>query len=531
VDLSGRRRSGHPLRWTWFAATGAGFFLLVYSQPTGLPMAFLGGLFALVMLFLRFRAHPACKVDLIKAAALFAVLALPFVFVPWGLGRMFEITSGAEREQSMKALQVTEYTLGAMLWRAPAAFGWGITPVRYGFTLLALAGAVAASAVGFRRRRFHLLFPLFLVVGFLLFLVSRNMAAATYESRYVSTMLPVYVAFCALGLWKLPSLAVVRRVLRARVRRPAAWALAAVAVLLLVRPALLCARLDGSPAPYKRIVEFCDSQLPPGCPVLVDRWFEPWNELKVYPSTNAFFTFTVPNEPVATFIQVKWRDTAKAFFERYPNAAYLEIAKSYWTVPEVGSWDWPREHFAHHVIISNSAGLALRELGLANRGDFYAANTNRLVVELFYDTPEDVVKKARDAGRSLLALYGPGWGYTKTQDYRDWRVLSGSAAVLLYNLTGAPLSAELSLRGVSLGGSKMIRASNGAQHVFPQEQPQDWKIGNALLPPGETILQLGDMLWPSAQNMLLVEDIAIRPAEPAPAAGPAPAPVPAEAAE
>jgi hypothetical protein len=243
--------------------------------------------------------------------------------------------------------------------------------------------------------------------------------------------------------------------------------------------------------------------------VLVDRWFEPWNELRVHPSTNVFFAFTVPNEPLGTFKQVNWRETAKQFFTRYPDAAYLEIAKSFWDVPEIGPWTWPREHFAHHVVIADEAGLKLREWGLAIREDFYAANTNRLVVELFYNTQQDILARAQAEGKPVMVLYGPGWKYTKTNDYRDWRMLEDRAELLIFNLTDQTLGVKVKVFGVAAGGTKRVDFGTEVIQTFEANKPIQWEIGSIIVPPGRNLLRMQDRLWQLARIPLLVGDVGI----------------------
>lgn len=508
-------QNGRPLSKGFFVASAAGLFLLTYSQPTGWPLA---GLTALVVVggiaYSVFkRRDPAAKA--ITVAASYVVIGLPLLFAHWGLKHLILNASGATKAHALAARAVRDEAVWKMATRVLTSFGWGGTPVRAAFTLLVLLLGLAVIVRRGRRDGRLLLLAGLPVLGFALFLLSRASSGVSLEPRYVVALLPVYLAILTLGVVEGADL------LPARFRKPVPLVLAAAAVGLSVYPSWVATKITGKPTPYKDIVAWCDAHLAQGVPVLVDRWFEPWNELKVYPSTNVFFAFTVPNEPVETFKQVNWRDTAKAFFARYPEAAYLEIAKTYWTVPEVGPWTWPREHFARHVAITNEAGLKLRALGLANRDDFYVADTNRLVVDIFYNTTDDVVKKARDEGVRLLVLYGPGWGYTKTQDYRDWRVLRGMGEVSLYNLTDGPLGVRLALRGVSMGGSKMVKSTSGAEHVFPPGQMEEWVIGQAMLPAGRMDIQLVDPLWSSAQNALLVEDLAMQPAAPAPAPAPA----------
>ena len=124
------------------------------------------------------------------------------------------------------------------------------------------------------------------------------------------------------------------------------------------------------------------------------------------------------------------------------------------------------------------------------------------------------MNKARAAGRQVIGLYGEGWSYTKTQDYRDWRVFEDGATLNLYNLTDAPLTVEVSIRALAVSGSKKIRASNGAEHTFPGNQQVDWNIGRLTLAPGVNPLQLADALWSMGKVHLLVDgfDVSMVPA-------------------
>jgi hypothetical protein len=281
----------------------------------------------------------------------------------------------------------------------------------------------------------------------------------------------------------------------------------------LLQPAWYCTQLTGKAVPYKVIKSWFDSHFAKGTPVLVDRWFEPWNELKsTYNSTNVHFTFTIPNEPADVYLKYNWRDTVKGFFQKYPDAAYFEIAKSYYDRPEVGPWDWPEHYFAQRVGITNEAGLKLRGLGLAYREDFYASNSNRMIVTVYYNTRDDILKKAREEGLKTVVLYAPGWGYTKLWrqiqgDFRDWRVLEKESTLDVYNLLDAATNRTVVIRAVSLNGGKRVRASTGAECRFPQGQIDGWRIENVELKPGKNSLTLTDA--GPANSALLIEDVRI----------------------
>jgi hypothetical protein len=287
------------------------------------------------------------------------------------------------------------------------------------------------------------------------------------------------------------------------------------AVVLLIYPAWLCTQLEGKATPYKKITGWVDRNLPSGTPVLVDRWFEPWNELRVYNSTNAFYTFTVPNEPVETFLGNRWRQTAQQFFMRFPDAAYLEITKEYWTVDGVGPWDWPRHFFDRHIAFTNEAGLELRKLGLATRNDFYASNTNRLIVELFYNTPENIARKALAAGQELTVMFGPGWKYMKpwqqTRRFEDYRVMEGQAPLMVYNGSNKERQVRLDVQGVALNGTKRVRIPDGEIYDFPPSRMVTRELGPFAVKPGWNRIVLSDQLWPAAQIPLLVAQCSVYP--------------------
>ena len=479
-----RTRTPDPRPRSLVAEALLGFFLMTYSQPTGWLVAFFLAVVALLGWGDLFRRRVA-RAGGVTAVLLggCVVIGLPLLTTPWALPQLLKISSGAIKEQSLKAFVVSTETFGSMLFKAATSFAWGATPLRatltFGVLLLGLWALMRRS----RREPQQWLLPLTVVVGIVAFLYARESAGALFEPRYIIGILPAYIGLLALGLAEAGE-ALARR------WKPAPAALAVAAVLPLVPPAWLCTQLTGQPAPYADIVRWCDANLGPGAPVLVDRWFEPGNELRPYPATNVNFTFTVPNEPLENFTNVNWRATAMQFFQRFPDAAYLEVARTYWDVASVGPWQESRAFFARHTAIVNRAGLALRELGLASRGDFYWPNTNRVVVDVFYNTREDVMAARAKAGMSAFVYYGRGWGYTKTQDYRDWRVLNERAVLELINLTTEPLQAKLVVRGVSIGGPREVISSAGGQFSFPPNQLAEWVGAPLTLPPGVTPVEL-----------------------------------------
>ena len=467
---------------SWMAGVhAAGFFLLTWSQPSGWPMAAVLALVDVVAWVALWRQRRLGFVALLVWVVPLVVAGLPLLTAAWGLPHLMKNASGSTKASALKALAVSEGSAWVLLQRALAGMSFGGTPLRMGLSVFALISGASWFLAQRKANRPLLLVPIIPCIFVGLFLVARAVTGAAFEVRYINALIPFHVALLAGGgLWLADRLRV----------RSAAVGIAVACVALMAYPAWLCTQLTGLPTPYRQIVDWCDSHLPPQAPVLTDRWLEPWNELRSHPGTNVVFTFTVPNEPLEKFQQIRWREGAQQFLERFPDAAYAEITKQYWHAPGVGPWAWPRGHFARHAAVTNSAGLALRHLMLAARGDFYWSTTNRLVVDFFYNTREDVMAARAKAGMSAFVYYGRGWGYTKTQDYRDWRVLNERAVLELINLTSEPLQAKLVVRGVSIGGPREVISSAGGQFSFPPNQLVEWVGAPLTLPPGVTPVEL-----------------------------------------
>ena len=514
-------RLNRPLPAAFFWVSGGGFFCIAYSQVTGWIIVFTAVVAVLWMLFFKQKRYPAARIELLKTIALYGVIGAPLVFVSWGLRHnLGKIWDHKLIEAGHELVATSGQSAWTLFCRVFTSMAWGDTCPRVLFGLLVFTLGVYVLAGLISKSRVYWFIPALAIGNYMLFLFSRNIVPAGYGSRYVAGILPIYLTALALGLAGLSVVNLPGKKIFERMRRPLEYILIAAGMILLVEPALASNRLSGKPIPYKDIIRFVNTRLAPGTVVLVDRWFEPWNELRVYPSTNVFFTFTVPNEPVKTYISVKWRDTARLFFEKYPEAAYLEISKSYWEAPEVGPWQWPRDYFAHHYAITNTAGIKLREMGLAMRDDFYSPYTNGVIVEIFYNTREDVIDQARKTGKEYLVLYGPGWGYVKLwqqlQDFRDWRVLEKTASLDVYNLTAATNRVTLKMRGMTLNGGKRVFAEGasvtnadggGKQHDFRHLHLEEWELKNITLQPGFNRIVLSDSLWSVAKIPLLVDQI------------------------
>lgn len=490
----------------WFhLVNGAGFFLLTHSQPSGWPFALLICLtfgYAAIYHFVKNR-----RIDRAHIIVFFTylVIGLPLLTAEWGLKSVMLYTSGPYKEHNLRIFGLlNQVPFLASFWRTITSYAWGDTIVRSLFLLVVLVLAGAVILKRWKQDKRILVLVLFLGICFAMNMYSRHSTGWPFASRYIVVLLPLYLMVLTVGVF---AVQILWRPVLGKLGRfpiPSTGVGAAVAVVLWLPGSWASTQITGKPTPYKIVNTWVDANLPPRTPVLVDRWFEPWCELRIDTSTNVLYTYTVPDEPLDVFRQVRWRDTATNFFHRFPEAAYYEIIKHYFDVPDIGPWEWPRQFFTRRVAFTNEAGMTLRNLGLAYREDFYAANTNRLVVELFYNTRDDVLRKAQSQGQTLLALPGDGWTYTKTQDYRDWRMLQASATIELHNFSDSTNDVSLVIRAVAASAAKQVQFGNVA-HLFPANQLVEYRLGPFPLPPGLRELKLVDESWQKARVPLLVE--------------------------
>jgi hypothetical protein len=255
-----------------------------------------------------------------------------------------------------------------------------------------------------------------------------------------------------------------------------------VALTVVPDKAIVC--LEGKPTPFYKINNWVLQNLPAGTPILTDRWFEPWNELAVHNPGGINYTFTVPDEPIQTYKQLNWPATVEQFFEKYPDAAFLELCRGRYE-EQLGPWTFPQHYFARVASVTNDAAMILRRMKVLPQDDFSAANTNRVVVRIFYNTTDDLVAAARRNGRDVLRLYGEGWGYAKPGwqqgHFEDYRILTKSASIELYNLKELPLGGSLEISAATADNPKTVSV-NGVTTVFASGRIRMWTVPLTLQP-------------------------------------------------
>lgn len=329
---------------------------------------------------------------------------------------------------------------------------------------------------------------------------------------YFTSLLPAFV------VWSSCTFDIIFNKLPARLVAIARLVLLAVIAGILWPPAQAITRLDGKPVPYKVLRTWLDEHLGPGSVVTVDRWFEPWNEMARYAPSNVVVMFTVPDEPYENYVQLRWRDVTREAIESGKINAFIRLTRNH--EERAGLWTWPETYFNRRAAVTNEIGLWLREHGYATSDDFYAANTNRLVVEIFYDLREDAIARKRAAGERFGVFFNPTIPYEKsgpmgifrlqTRQFMDWRALGERGEVEVYNLTDAPVDATLQISAVAPLGAKVV-SSNGKRFQFPAGQMQQWNLGPLTLTPGRNVITLEDPRWGPRQSPLLISSVVVTP--------------------
>lgn len=427
-----------------------------------------------------------------------------------------------------------------------------------GETLLGVAVLIAAVALAvvtlIKASPFRSFYRSLAVVFSLHLLVYMTYIAAigggVAKIAYFSALWPIFILFLGIGIVHgIEVLCGSRRTLRyaftssmlacyLAITIPAAWAVVS---------------LEGKPTPYYRINEWVSENLSPNTPILVDRWFEPWNELAIHNPDGIHYTFTVPDEPLENYRQLNWRNTAKRFFEQHPCAAFLRVTPNKYEY-ELGVWDFPAHHFQRSATVTNEAALRMSRLGFAPTGEYH--NPDRLAVRLVYNTTEDLIANARQSDLQALRMYGDGWNYLKPWQplpgwpeqlmqllwiqagafqqqgrgfnhldeinrlsqpeaiqylnqgrWASYRIPSPNSTLRLFNLTNSEHRMELRLIGVAVSGPIQARVGNAnvrfpatrmVEHRIPLPlQPGEQEVRFSV-PPDQMLLILSAELAPAS---------------------------------
>lgn len=389
-----------------------------------------------------------------------------------------------------------------------------------GPTFILLALIAACAVIVFRKRRTldpaasslltwlsWLLGLGFAVTLSYVLLIGRGSA----KISYFAGLLPLFL------IWSAVLLARAMDALPPRWTTPARAAFLAALVALLAQPAWQVTQLTGKPVPYNDLRQRLDALLPPGSVAIVDRWFEPWNEMVRYAPTNVTVTFTVPDEPFNNYTGLRWREVTQARIETGGVDAFIRLARNH--EERVGLWTWPETWYAQHAVVSNTAAFWLRDHGYAPEQDYQKLNGNRMRVDIFYNTRADAVRRAIAHGVAFPAFFGADMPYEKsgpmgifqlqTQQFLDWRVLGKEGTLEIHNPQPDARAVFLEIAAVSPAGAKSVRCEGESLFRFPARQMLTWKAGPLTLQPGANVIRLADAQPANPPLPLLISDVRV----------------------
>ncbi len=319
----------------------------------------------------------------------------------------------------------------------------------------------------------------------------------TAKLAYFAANLPLFLVWASMALDQAFS--------RAGRRRALALDLGVATVLagLLAVPTVMVMRLEGKPTAYRPIRAWLDANLSKGDVVIVDRWLEPWNEMALYAPSNVTVSFTVPDDPYENYVKYNWRKVTKDVFERNGAQAFMRLARN--QEKRMGLWTWPETWFQHRAVVTNEAGLWLRDTGFAPMEE-YVSETNRVLTEIFYDTHEDIAARAKEAGQDVVWFFGEGWNLFKPWqqgDFSDYRVLQGEGVLTVHNVRSEPIRVRGEVAAAATGGNQIVRIGGLAPMTFPAGQLAS-KPFELDLPPGISSVRWKNL---SPGGALLVRDL------------------------
>ncbi|MEM9596167.1 MAG: hypothetical protein AAGD06_17990 [Acidobacteriota bacterium] len=467
---------GRASRGLWWVTCLAGI-AACYSHMSAWPAVFLAWGFPLSAWYGRGDRSLATARPL-----LMCIGAWGLSLAPWGVAFLAPYFGKGELHGVFQQGNAGWYHEVSQMWRLPFVYTFG-----GGWRSVLTLGLPLVALVDRRTRGYAALLAAYGVVLFVGLTVAQSIGF--HSLRYYAPLWPILLAVAALGATAAGSWVV------ERLRVPPVGVATAGAALLLaatLAPVRALIELRGNPVEYSRISENLDALFPEETPALVNGRLVVEHEMRPHAPQKVVPTFTVSDIGFEQWKNNRWRETAEDFLTRFGDAPLVQQGKNFYDHPEAGPWAFPDDYFARRVVLRNEQALLLQRLVLAPIEDIYGG---RGVTEISYNLPEDLIARAEEQGRPAVALWGPGWRYEKTADFRDWRVLTDRAEIHLHNLTDSLLDATVLMDIWVPAGRKRVRVGDQSLHVDRSEDIQLLRVRQRLAP-GENVLVLEDVLYP-----------------------------------
>ena len=414
---------------------------------------------------------------------LFMVGLLPLCYIPLkgflGGGMSGDLTQAPPTPLSLRLLA---YQFGF--------YGWGVGPIK----LVAFLACVSAGYVALFRNKDWPISSVIMVVTLALLpaLVIFFMATHGYRPRYTSVCYVPWLMICAVGLsWiteqfqsKLPD-----------VKWKSAFAIglcASIPLILVLGPLNVLYTMRSKALPTYEIVEWLKSKTPEhGLYV----WQAGSNLREIpgmYPVSKrqpAFATLhsgSVKDPVVAESLSLN----AREIFFRYPVATMLST--DFHLPIKKGPWSWIETVFAKSDRIRNESNYKLHEYGFGTAGLSPPSNVD---VTMFYNTTDDLITRARWAGRSVISWpEGPGWKWVQTEVGQLFITIQGGARLKVVNLNSESLTLDLKLLGVSQGEGNLMAKGEGnlewQQIAYGPTPNSELRFKGLVIAPGESGIDL-----------------------------------------
>lgn len=501
----GKLKAGVP----FFVLHAFAFFFLTHTTPSGWNFAIVYGLLVGACVLIKWYHTKRLPAAVWFLGLIYLIIGLPLIIEPWGLHNLRLVQSHYESDLKIFTDRVSNLS---MTLQTITSFGWGSTPFRLIFSYALVFIGIVTVLIK-TRESLRWLVPIYLIIaGYCCYFLSHGTTATPNSVKFVAAFQPAYLLVITLGLSQLISKGNPLGFKQdfSSLRKFIGWTAIAAALIMNLYPAYLATQLSGLPTPYREIRDTAEKLLPPGTPVLVDRWFEPWNELSVYGSSRIIFTFTIPDEPRENRLQANWSKTALDFFARHPSAAYLEFNRGERDERQILS----KVRFKRSIEFSNLAGLKLRELGLACRDDFYMPHYRRLLSTLYYNLPADIVDIAKESGQPLFVMTESGWTYLKPwlythQDFRDWNQMTNQAVFGAYNFTTNTTKTRLKIIAANPGQQNKTVCIGEDHHTFPPGILSSWTVELPAVRPGRNEILVRDPNVQTQNSPLWLDSVTI----------------------
>ncbi len=474
----------------WAAAYVA--FAAAYLQSSLNTIFFLAPWSALLLLASVVQHSPAkWFADGRRVISWLIALALPFIlFLPFLLRLLdYNIQGQVDDKVVILAWSVIPCLLGRM--------GWGeawftLLP----FTAMLVWGVTASVALAKNRREAAPLLPA--IQGLAVFALQSTaqlLSNSAFEVRYYMGLFPIFLLLSALGLDRLTSLAIWRKIGGAKVARAmaaclvAAWMLPNLWQVAQVRCQGFCN--------YKAIADWINTNLPAGGMYSFYNIYEERGVPMTYQTPGRTHTSVAFWSGAQQYFQVQPARRAVDFFRMLPETPFIEIGPVDLVRPDKADAFIPREMlFTRREWIDDPAftKLVQRQISPLGGVQFYSEEGSRILIS--WNRPEDLKDLAIKNGRLFYHQWGSDWHYGRDQMARHWMYSLTGGSLFVSNVSERQENGAVFIKLFSPDQChlKMLGADSSEKALHEMDMPpgqlRELAVTNLLFKPGMNTISL-----------------------------------------